>query len=72
MAGMGFLYLIITFAICFLIVHTIRLAYLGFISLRAKPEEERTVEKKTEPVYYIVERKKTKKKFSEPKEISFK
>ena len=74
----GILYLFLTFVVCFILVHLIKLAYIGFLSLRKKPEPPPApkVEKpkpKPEPVYYIVEKKKVKKStYSEPKEIQFK
>lgn len=70
---MGILYLFLTFLFCFILVHLIKLAYLGFRSMK-KPAEEvkEPPPKKAEPVYYIVEKKRTKKTFSNPKEIEFK
>lgn len=74
MATMGFVYLLITFAVCFAAVHIIKLAVVGFFSLKNKKpaEPEKKPEKKPEPVYYIVEKKRAKKTYSEPKEIQFK
>ncbi len=75
----GLLYLFLTFVICFILVHVIKLAYIGFISMRRKPEPPKAEkpdpkpEPKPEPVYYIVEKKRSKKSsYSEPKEIRFK
>lgn len=74
----GVLYLFLTFAVCFILVHTIKLAYIGLKSTKKKPEpppqpKEKPVEPKAEPVYYIVEKKRTRKStYSEPKEIKFK
>ena len=71
----GLLYLVLIFLICFAIVHFIKLAALGFKSLRKKPEPkppEKKPEKKVEPVYYIVEKKRAKRTYSAPKEIKFK
>ncbi len=75
----GILYLFLTFAVCFILVHLIKLAYIGLLSIRKKPEPptpEPKPEKpqpKPEPVYYIVEKKRAKKStYSEPKEIKFK
>jgi len=68
---LGILYLILLFLLCFAIVHFIKLAYVGFLSLK-KPPVEPEVEKPA-PVYYIVEKKKQRKaSYSSPKEISFK
>lgn len=74
MAMLGLVYLIITFVVCFAVVHIIKLAVVGFFSLKKKkqPEPEKKPEKKAEPVYYIVEKKRAKKSYSEPKEIQFK
>ena len=71
----GILYLFLTFLICFILVHVVKLAYLGFTGLKKKPEEpepEPKPEKKVEPVYYIVEKKRAKKSYSQPKEFEFK
>ena len=70
---MGVLYLFLTFLFCFILVHLVKLAYLGILSLKKPPEPEKKPEKKPEPVYYIVERKRARKSsYSEPKEIQFK
>lgn len=69
---MGILYLFLTFLFCFILVHLIKLAYLGIRSLKKPPEEEKKPTPKAEPVYYIVEKKRTKKTYSNPKEIEFK
>ena len=73
----GLLYLFLTFIVCFILVHIIKLAYIGFMSLRKKPEPppapREKPQPKPEPVYYIVEKKRAKKStYSEPKEIQFK
>ena len=71
----GILYLFLTFAVCFILVHLIKLAIIGIRSVRKKPEPPKAEEKpapKPEPVYYIVEKKKTRKSYSNPKEIQFK
>lgn len=73
---LGLLYLFLTFAICFILVHTIKLAYLGFKLSRKKcsPHKEKIEHPPApEPIYYIVEKKRSKKStYSEPKEIKFK
>lgn len=70
---LGLVYLLITFIVCFALVHVIKLAVAGFFSLKKKkPEPEKKPEKKVEPVYYIVEKKRARKTYSEPKEIEFK
>lgn len=71
---MGILYLFLTFLFCFILVHLIKLAYIGIKSLKKPaPAEEKKPAPKPEPVYYIVEKKKARKaNFSEPKEIKFK
>ena len=68
---MGILYLLLTFLFCFILVHLIKLAYLGLQSMKKPPEKEKPAPK-PEPVYYIVEKKRTKKSYSNPKEIEFK
>ena len=78
MKAIGLLYLVILFAACFTVVHIARLAWLGLKSTKARPEqpEEKPEEKpeppKVQPVYYIVEKKRTKKaNYSSPREIKF-
>lgn len=73
----GLLYLFLTFVVCFILVHLIKLAYIGFKSMKKKPPdtppEKPARAPKPEPVYYIVEKKRSKKStYSEPKEIKFK
>ena len=62
MALKGFLYLILTFAFCFVIVHFIKLALVGFLSLKEKKQPPPKPEKK----------RPRKASYSEPKEIEFK
>lgn len=70
----GILYLFLTFSICFILVVVIKLALLGINSMKKPPaEEKKPTPVKTEPVYYIVEKKRAKKaNYSPPKEIEFK
>ena len=74
----GVLYLFLTFAVCFILVHLIKLAYLGLLSLKKKPEPPKVQPKnekqsEPEPVYYIVEKKRSRKSsYSTPREIEFK
>ncbi len=75
----GILYLFLTFAVCFILVHVVKLAYIGLLSVRKKPEQPQPAPKqekpqpKPEPVYFIVEKKRARKStYSEPKEIKFK
>ena len=70
---LGILYLFLTFIFCFILVCLVKLAYIGIKSMKKQPEEEKKPTPKTEPVYYIVEKKRAKKaNYSEPKEIQFK
>lgn len=72
---MGILYLFLTFLVCFILVVTVKLIIIGVKSLKKQPEpvEEKKPTPKTEPVYYIVEKKRARKaNYSEPKEIEFK
>ena len=69
----GILYLLLTFLFCFILVHLIKLAYLGVSSIKKPPKAEEKPTPKKEPVYYIVEKKRAKKaNYSDPKEIEFK
>lgn len=77
MAMLGLVYLIIIFIVCFAIVHIFKLALVGFKSIKRKPDPPKEEPKqkpaaKPEPVYYIVEKKRAKRTYGEPKEISFK
>lgn len=78
----GGAFTVIVFLFCFFAVTFVRLAYLGFFSIsnfrksdkKQENENKNESENKTsEPVYYIVERKKKRpnKNYSEPKKISF-
>ncbi len=67
---MGILYLVLTFLFCFILVHLIKLAYMGLQSTKKPPEKQKPTPK-PEPVYYIVEKKRTKRTYSDPKEIQF-
>lgn len=87
--SLGFLWLILLFIACFCGVHGIRLAKYGWTyqkSLKSKssnkaknaptggePKKEPSPLPPQEPIYYIVEKKRTRqKKYGEPKEIQFK
>lgn len=70
---LGILYLLLTFLFCFILVHIIKLAYIGIKSLNKAPEEIKKPAPPPEPVYYIVEKKRARKaSYSEPKEFKFK
>ena len=73
--------LIFLFSFCFICVHILKCAKIGFFQSRKKPEPPPKKEEKEkapappqEPIYYIVEKKRTraKPKYGEPKEIRFK
>lgn len=72
----GFAWIVLLFITCVIVVHGIKLAVIGFRSLHKKlpPEPPKQPEKKPEPVYFIVERKKkrTKSEYSAPREVKFK
>lgn len=75
MVGLGLVYVMLTFLICFALVHFIKLAVVGFMSCKRKKTPQPTEKKpevKKEPVYYIVEKKRAKRTYSEPREIKFK
>lgn len=76
MAILGTIYLIVLFVCCFAAVHLVKLAYYGFLSLRKKPQPKeppaREEPKQPKPVYYIVEKKRSRRTYSQPKEIEFK
>lgn len=62
------------FAICFVIVSVIKLARMGVESTKMPTAEEEKKQHKAEkpkPVYYIVEKRRTRKSYSEPREITF-
>lgn len=80
----GFFGIVLIFALCFFAIHIVRYAKLTWQekhpsdSPPEEKEEEKSEEKAPappqEPIYYIVERKqrRSKPKYSEPKEIRFK
>jgi len=70
---MGILYLFLTYLICFILVIVVKFAVIGIKSLKkpTEPKQEKP-EPKPEPVYYIVEKKRAKKTYTDPKEIQFK
>ena len=80
----GFFGVVLLFALCFFAIHVVRYAKLTWQEKRPEtpPPEEQKEEKSEEkapaipqePIYYIVERKqrRSKPKYSEPKEIRFK
>lgn len=76
--GQGFLYVLILFLCCVIVVHIVKLALLGYRTLGKKlpAEKPKKPAKKheQEPVYFIVERKKKRPKseYTEPKRIQFK
>ncbi len=71
--AIGILYLFMTFLFCFILVHLLKLAFLGITYLKKPPEKQEKPTPAKEPVYYIVEKKRAKKaNYSEPKEIEFK
>lgn len=73
--GQGFLFTIILFLICVIVVHAFVLAKIGYRTLHKKlPPDPPQESKKSEPVYYIVEKKKkrVKSEYSDPREFKFK
>ena len=75
----GFLLAALLFTICFVGVHLLIFARIGWEFQRQKPdeppkEEEKKPPQEREPIYYIVERKtkRAKSSYSEPKQINFK
>lgn len=64
----GAIWCVLLFFTVFLAIHALRLTLLVRSLTKKQPKPE-----KSDPVYFIVERKKKrpKKEFSEPKEISF-
>ena len=75
MAALGFLYVLLLFLCCFAAVHFIKLAFVGFKSVKHKPQPqpEPKKEEPQKPVYYIVEKKRARRSsYSIPREIEFK
>ena len=74
--GEGAVYTIFLLLFCVIVVHGIKLAHIGYRTLFKKlpPSPPKEPEKKVEPVYFIVEKKKKRAKaeYSEPKRIQFK
>ena len=82
-SALGVVWLLLLFALCFLIVHVIRLAQFGRQYQKEKqttqqapsppPEQKTPSQREGEPVYYIVEKKRRNKtSYGEPKRIQFK
>lgn len=76
MKAIGLLYLVLLYIACFVFINIVKFALIGIKSLRERPQEKPPEpEKKSEPqpVYYIVEKKKTRSKatYSKPREIKF-
>ena len=75
----GLFVTILLFIVCFVGVHVVMLARIGWETQRkkaeppSKPEEKKPPIEK-EPIYYIVERKtrRAKASYGEPKQINFK
>ena len=71
----GFLWCLFLALICLIVVHGVKLAVIGYRTFGKKlpPEPPKQPEKKPEPVYFLVERKKKRPKmeYSEPREINF-
>lgn len=77
MEAIGILYLAILFTACFVFVAMVKLALLGLRSIKNKPEskpEEPKKEEPPQPVYYIVEKKRSRSRanYGTPREIKFK
>lgn len=77
MAILGLVYLVVIFIVCFAVVHILKLASVGLKSLKPRtdekpPEKEQKPAPKSQPVYYIVEKKRAKRSYGQPREISFK
>ncbi len=86
-ATVGIVWLLLLFALCFIVVHVLRLARLGRLYQKNEKEAANKLPKpqqpppappapshtEPEPVYYIVEKKKrVKSNLGEPKRIQFK
>ena len=74
----GLLFTLLLFTVCLLGVHTILLARIGWNTQHKKPDEAPKPEEKKppierEPIYYIVERKRTRPKqnYGEPRAFRF-
>ncbi len=75
LAAQGLIYTILLFVLCVILVFGFKLAKIGYRSTKKLPKEPpRPPEKKAEPVYFIVERKKKRAKteYSAPREVKFK
>ncbi len=69
----GVVWTALLFALCAIIVHGVKLSIIGYRAISKKPEPPQP-EKKPEPIYYIVEKKKkhSKTEYAEPREVGFK
>ena len=73
MALAGFFYTLLIFSACFAAICIIKLARMGMEDNTPPKREEKNepTPPKAQPVYYIVEKKRTKRSYSQPREISF-
>ena len=79
MEAIGLLYLFILFGACLAVIYIVKMAWIGFKSSRKQrpeknepPKEQPKEAPKPQPVYYIVEKKRSKKaNYSAPREIKF-
>ncbi len=72
--GYGFLYTLFLLLLCIIVVHAVKLARVGWRTLKKRTPPQKKEAPKSEPVYFLVERKKkrTRSEYSEPKQIKFK
>ena len=71
--GQGAFYTFCIFLICVIAVHIAKLAYIGWHARKKKePVKEKKPEKESEPVYYLVEKKKkVSSQYKKPKKFKF-
>ena len=69
--GRGAVYTLCILFFCIIIVHVVKLAYIGFKSFKRR-EKKQEAQEPPEPVYYIVEKKKkSAPKYEKPKRFKF-
>ena len=71
--GQGAFYTFCIFLICVIAVHIAKLAYIGWHARKKKePVKEKKTETESEPVYYLVEKKKkSAPQYKKPKKFKF-
>ena len=69
--GRGAVFTLCILFFCIVIVHIIKLSVIGWRAFHRREPKIKEKEEPQEPVYYIVEKKKSAPKYGKPKKIKF-